>query len=323
MNATGEVRSSTSASPRASLSSGTVGAIYSVLAYAMWGVLPLYWKMFAGISPVEIVAHRMLWSLPFALLLVMARRHLAALARVLRSPRQVALLTGTAALLSVNWGIYIYGVNTGRIVETSLGYFINPLVNVALGFLFLKERFNRWQVVALVLAAAGVANFIWSLGTWPWIALMLAFSFGLYGLARKTVQAGARVGLSVETLAMAPAGVAIVAYGLVTGSGHFGAIGLRDVAFVATGVVTVLPLLWFAEGARRLRLSTLGIIQYLAPSLQFLLGVFLYREPFTTAHAVTFGTIWTALAIYSLSTWRTARRAAALAAGGGDVVQIV
>ena len=143
MKRTGEVRSTTSASPRASLSSGTVGAIYSVLAYAMWGVLPLYWKMFSGISPVEIVAHRMLWSLPFALLLVMARRHLAALARVLRSPRQVALLTGTAALLSVNWGIYIYGVNTGRIVETSLGYFINPLVNVALGFLFLGERFNR------------------------------------------------------------------------------------------------------------------------------------------------------------------------------------
>lgn len=207
----------------------------------------------------------------------------------------------TATLFACNWGLYIYGVNTNRVVETSLGYYINPLVNVLLGFLFLKERLNRFQTVAVGLAAIGVANFIAHVGTVPWIALALAFSFGFYGLLRKLAAIPPIVGLTVETLLITPVAVALMSYWAVSGTTHWGQSGLITVLFIGCGVITSMPLLWFNTAALRLRLSTMGFFQYLAPSFQLLLGVFLYHEPFTPNHTVTFGLVWTALVLYSTS----------------------
>ncbi|HEY9762012.1 MAG TPA: EamA family transporter RarD, partial [Trichocoleus sp.] len=209
------------------------------------------------------------------------------------------LLLTTALLLTFNWGLYIYGVNTERVVETSLGYFINPLVSVLLGFLFLKERLTRWQQIAVLLAVVGVANFVWQFGAVPWIALGLAFSFAFYGLLRKIVPVSPLVGLAVETLLITPFAIALVTYWTATGDSHFGTSEEITALFIGAGVATSMPLLWFNNAAKRLQLSTLGFFQYIAPSIQLMLGVFLYREPFTLTHAITFGCIWSALLIYS------------------------
>ena len=234
----------------------------------------------------------------FGLLLIQRRQR--EFADVWRSPRHIGILLLTATILACNWGLYIYGVNTNRIVETSLGYYINPLVNVILGSLFLKERLNRVQIVAVGLAAIAVVNFIWQMGIVPWIALTLAFSFGFYGLLRKSAAIAPMVGLTVETLLITPVAVVLMSYWAVTGTAHWGQ-GWLTVLFIGCGVLTSMPLLWFNTAAKRLRLSTMGFFQYLAPSLQLLLGVFLYHEPFTSNHIVTFGLVWTAIALYSSS----------------------
>lgn len=212
----------------------------------------------------------------------------------------------TATLLSCNWGLYIYGVNSNRVVETSLGYYINPLVTVLLGCIFLKERLHRGQQMAVLLAAFGVGYFIWQLGTIPWIGLGLAITFAFYGLLRKVVQAGPLVGLAVETLLITPVVLLFVGYLAAQGHSHFGETPLKTLLFMGAGVATSLPLLWFNNAAKRLPLSTLGFFQYLAPSLALLLGVFLYGEPFTLAHGITFSCIWVALAIYSVTSLRLA-----------------
>lgn len=277
------------------------GAFYAVLAYTSWGLLPLYWKLFGHIPALEVLSHRILWSMVFLFGLLLIQRRLKEFADVWRSPRHVGILLLTATILACNWGLYIYGVNTNRVVETSLGYYINPLVNVLLGFLFLKERLNRVQTLAVGLAAIGVANFIWHVGTVPWIALALAFTFGLYGLLRKSAAIPPMVGLTVETLLITPVAVVLLSYWAVTGTAHWGQSGLMTVLFIGCGVITSMPLLWFNTAAKRLRLSTLGFFQYLAPSLQLLLGVFLYHEPFTPNHTITFGLVWTAILLYSSS----------------------
>jgi chloramphenicol-sensitive protein RarD len=222
---------------------------------------------------------------------------------VWRSPRTMLLLLFSASLLSVNWGLYIYGVNTDRVVETSLGYFINPLVNVLLGAIVLKERLRWGQQAAVALAAIGVTYFVWQLGTVPWIALSLAFSFGLYGLVRKLIPVSPMVGLAVETIWMSPLALLLLSYKTLTvGSSlppHLGMILL----FFSAGIVTTFPLLWFNNAAKRLRLSTLGFIQYLAPTLQLLCGVLLYHESFTSTHLITFSCIWLALLIYSTTSF--------------------
>lgn len=277
------------------------GVLYAVLAYTSWGLLPVYWKLFSQIPAVEVLSHRILWSLVFLFGLLLCQRRLKQFEDVWRSPRHLGILLLTATLLACNWGLYIYGVNTNRVVETSLGYYINPLVNVLLGFLFLKERLNRFQTVAVGLAAIGVANFIAHVGTVPWIALALAFSFGFYGLLRKLAAIPPIVGLTVETLLITPVAVALMSYWAVSGTTHWGQSGLITVLFIGCGVITSMPLLWFNTAALRLRLSTMGFFQYLAPSFQLLLGVFLYHEPFTLNHTVTFGLVWTALVLYSTS----------------------
>lgn len=279
------------------------GHIYALFAYGAWGLLPIYWKFFEHSSAVEVLCHRMIWSLVFLSSLLLLQRRQAEV-RALFKSRQLGMLLLSAALLTCNWGLYIYGVNTDRVIETSLGYFINPLVSVLLGFLFLKERLRRWQQVAVALAAIGVGYFIWQFGSVPWIALGLAFTFAFYGLVRKVVAIAPMVGLAVETLMITPAAITLIIYWRVTGGGTFGSSLPLSLLFIGAGIVTSMPLLWFNNAAKRLRLSTLGLFQYLAPSMQLVLGVFLYGEPFTSTHAITFGFIWTALLLYSSTSLR-------------------
>lgn len=277
------------------------GAFYAVLAYTAWGLLPLYWKLFGSTPALEVISHRILWSMVFLLGILLAQRRLREIAAVGRSPRQLGILFLTATILAGNWGLYIYGVNTNRVVETSLGYYINPLVNVLLGVAFLKERLNRVQVMAVGLATIGVAVFIWQMQTLPWIALALAFSFGAYGLLRKSAAISPVVGLTVETLLITPIAIGLLGYWSAIGTAHWGESGKMTALFLGCGIITSLPLLWFNTAAKRLQLSTLGFFQYLAPSFQLMLGVFLYREPFTLTHLVTFGLVWSAIALYASS----------------------
>ena len=275
------------------------GVIYAVLAYTAWGLLPIYWKAFGQIPAIEVLSHRVVWSMVLLIGLLVWQRRISEFSQLWRFPRKVSFLLVTALLLTFNWGLYIYGVNTQRVVETSLGYFINPLVNVLLGFVVLKERLKWEQQIAVLLASLGVANFVWQLGTVPWIALGLAFSFAFYGLVRKIVSVSPMVGLAVETLLATPVAFAFIGYTAATGTGHFSANLWIMLLLIGAGFVTSFPLLWFNNAAKRLRLSTLGFFQYIAPSWQLLLGIFLYHESFSRTHAVTFGLIWLALVIYS------------------------
>lgn len=277
------------------------GAGYALLAYGTWGMLPMFWKLFQSrqIPAIEVLAHRMVWSIPVVLGLLFIQSRLPELKAEFRQVKRLPLLFITALMLGCNWGLYIYGVTSNHIVETSLGYFINPLLNVVLGAVFLRERLNSWQVMAVLLAAAGVGNLIWNLGEWPWLALTLAVTFSIYGLLRKVAPAAPLIGLSVETILLAPLALAFLLYQATGSGGHFGSGTLLDLLFMATGLATSLPLLWFALAGKRLRFATLGLFQYIAPSLQFILGVFFYGEHFTRIHTITFICIWSGLAIYS------------------------
>ncbi len=278
--------------------------MYAVLAYTAWGLLPIYWKFFGQIPPAEVVSHRIIWSLVFLGGLLVLQHRQPEFTQLWGDRQRLGVLLATALLLAFNWGLYVYGVNSDRVVETSLGYFINPLVSVLLGFVFLKERLQLGQKLAVLLAAVGVANFIWHFGAVPWIALALACSFAVYGLLRKVVAVSPMVGLAMETLLIAPLALILVGYGAATGSGHLGRGWPTLLLFMGAGIVTSMPLLWFNNAAKRMQLSTLGFFQYMAPSLQLLLGVFLYHEPFTATHTVTFGCIWLALVLYSFTALR-------------------
>ncbi|MEM0981429.1 MAG: EamA family transporter RarD, partial [Cyanobacteria bacterium P01_H01_bin.58] len=246
------------------------GGLYALLAYGSWGLLPVYWKLLQQSNSVEILCHRIIWSLVFLSGLLLLQRRQAEFQALFKSPKNLGLLLVSATLLTCNWGMYIYGVNAARVVETSLGYFINPLVSVLLGFIFLKERLHRGQQLAVGLAAIGVGYFVWQFGAVPWIALGLAGTFAFYGLVRKVVAIAPMVGLAVETLLVTPIALMAVSYWGVTGEGTFGLSGFTTLLLIGAGVVTSLPLLWFNNAAKRLRLSTLGICQYLAPSLQLI-----------------------------------------------------
>ncbi|MGG6292868.1 EamA family transporter RarD [Leptolyngbya sp. AN02str] len=286
-----------------------MGAVYALLAYGSWGILPIYWKLFGQTPAVQVISHRVVWSMVFLSMLLLLQHRRTELAQLVRSPKTVALLFTSAALLTLNWGIYVHGVNTDRVVETSLGYYINPLVNVLLGFVVLRERLSRWQQLAVGLAILGVGNFVWQLGVVPWIALLLALTFAFYGLIRKLVPVAPLLGLAVETGLMGSFALLAIAYWAATGSSQFGSDWRLTLLFIGAGIITSMPLLWFNNAAKRLQFSTLGFFQYLAPSLQLLLGVFLYGEPFTPTHMITFGLIWTALLLYSASSWMNHRGA--------------
>jgi chloramphenicol-sensitive protein RarD len=282
------------------------GLAAAVAAFLMWGLFPLYWKLLAAVPALEVVAHRMVWGLVSVAIWVTLRGRWADARAVASRPATVLRLAGSGALISLNWLLYIWAVINDHVVEASLGYFINPLVNVLLGVLVLRERLGRAQWIAVALATAGVAVLTLWHGRLPWIALALAVSFGLYGLARKTVGADAVVGLLWETALVTPLAAGYLVVLGQRGSGAFGAVDLATSALLALGgAVTAVPLVLFAVGARALPLSTVGFLQYLSPSLQFLLAVFVFREPFTPVHAASFAFIWAALAIL---TWDLRRR---------------
>lgn len=270
-------------------------------AFLLWGLFPLYWKPLAAVPALEVVAHRTFWGMLSVAAWVTLRRRWRDIRIIARSPRPLVILTGTAALIAFNWLLYIWAVTHDHVMESSLGYFINPLVTVLLGVLVLRERLGRLQTGAVALAGAGVAVLTLGYGRFPWIALGLATSFALYGLARKTVAADAVVGLLVETALLAPLAAGLLLVKEHDGTAAFGHSGvLTTVLLLLAGPVTAVPLVLFTQGARRLPLSTVGLFQYISPSCQFLLAVLVYREPFTASHAATFGCIWAALA---LLTW--------------------
>lgn len=281
------------------------GVAYAASAYLTWGLFPLYFRALAGVPAPEVLAHRIVWSLVFLAALVTALRRWRGVLAQLRAPGTLATLAVTAVLISSNWLTYIWAVNSGRVLEASLGYFVNPLVTVLLGVVFLREPLTPRQIAAVALAGAGVLALVVRAGRVPWVALALAFTFGLYGLLRKRVPIEAVAGLLGEVGVLAPLALLYLA---TLRPGHFGASPRHTALLAASGVVTAMPLIWFAEGVRRLRLSTVGLLQYLNPSLQFAIAVFLFGERFTAAHGVAFGCIWASLAIYTAEALSAARR---------------
>ncbi|MFC7515613.1 EamA family transporter RarD [Herbaspirillum sp. GCM10030257] len=278
-----------------------IGMLYAATAYALWGIFPLYFKSLQEVPPLEILLHRMVWSLAFVVVVLAWRRHWGWLRGVMRQPKVLAGFAASAVLLSSNWFIYIWAVNNGNVVEASLGYFINPLFNVLLGSLLLRERLRVVQWMAVALAACGVAWLTWHGGHLPWIALLLAATFAFYGLLRKTASLGALEGLALETLLLFP--VAFIYLAVLASQGHNSFITAStstQLLLAAAGPITAIPLLLFAAGARRIPLSLLGLLQYIGPTIQLLLGVWLYHEPFGGARLAGFALIWGALAVYSL-----------------------
>jgi chloramphenicol-sensitive protein RarD len=282
------------------------GVIYAATAFVVWGVIPIFWKQIDYVPAVEIVMHRIVWTLIFAAGVIFALGKWPALREALTTRKTLQMLTASALLIAVNWGLFIWAVNVGRITETSLGYYINPLVSIALGVALLSERLSRVQLVAVALAVAGVVNQTIAVGVPPWISLTLAISFGLYGLIRKQVQVDSLVGLAVEAAILTPVALGYLIHLEMTGGALFLSHDTKtDVMLVLAGPFTAVPLLLFAAGVRRIKLSTVGFLQYLAPSISLVLAVLVYGEPFTSAQAVTFGFIWLALALIS---WQALRR---------------
>ena len=276
------------------------GVLYALLAYLTWGLTPVYWKALGHVDAAEILAHRFLWTVVATLLLLLFLRRLPELKDAWQERRERWLLVVSGALIALNWGIFIWAVNVDRIVDTSLGYYLNPLINVAIGFVLLGERLSRAQVLAVAIAAVGVGALAIEQGGLPWISLALAFSFALYGVAHKWTRVRPIPGLAFEAMSMVPLGIGLLAWfpdappgAIANGDGWTRAL------LVGAGPVTALPLVAFASAARRLPLSTLGLFQYLAPSLSLVIAVLVYGEPFRAVQGFAFGCIWLALAIYT------------------------
>ncbi len=286
-------------------SEGRRGAAFGASAFLWWGFAPLYFKAVGVVAPLEVLAHRITWSLVFLVVLLALRGRLRSTFAMFRDRRTILTMSLTTCLIAVNWLVFIWSIANDRLVEASLGYFINPLVNVAFGAVFLRERLRRPQLVAVGLAACGVAWLTIRQGHAPWIALVLAISFAIYGLLRKLARPSGLEGLTLETTLLVPLAVGWMLWRQAHGALSFGTAGWRiSLLLCAAGPITALPLIWYAEGVRRLRFSTIGFLQYLSPTFQFLLAVVAFGEPFTRMHAVGFSAIWAALALY---TWDTAR----------------
>lgn len=291
------------------------GLIYGLCAYLLWGVLPIYFKALAHVSPGEILGHRIIWSLVFLGALVSLRRRWPAIRVAIVNPRVLLTLVATSILIAVNWLVYIIAVVSGHVLEGSLGYYLNPLVNILLGVVLLGERLSRPQLFATVLAAAGVAVLAAGAGTGLWISLTLAFSFATYGFLRKVAPVDSLEGLAIETMLLAPFALGWIWWLQSSGAGGLSVWSGGTVALlVLGGAITAIPLLLFTGAAKRLPYSTLGFLQYIAPSLQFLTAVLLFGEPLTPAHIICFGAIWTALLIFALDGWRRASRSRRLLA---------
>ena len=287
-----------------------LGVAAALAAYLYWGLLPIYFKLIYAAPAVEIIAHRILWSIPVLAGFLLLRDGKAFWRRMRLPSRTLLGLLLSSVLVVSNWLIFVWAVISGNIMSTSLGYFITPLVQFLLGFLVLHERMSRTRRLGVLIAAAGTVYLGWYLGTPPWISLSLAITFGLYGLVRKLLDVGPMVGLLWETLLMALPALVYMGWAARSGSLYLGTAGLQqDVLLVLAGLITIVPLMWFNVAARRLKLSTVGFFQYIAPTMTFLLSVFVYAEPFTQGHAVAFGCIWFALAMISVETWRKSRAA--------------
>jgi chloramphenicol-sensitive protein RarD len=283
------------------------GVLYAALAYMAWGLIPILFKQLGNVNPFEVVMHRMVWSLLFLMGVLAVLKRWAWLRDVAGQPRVLLAFAASAFLLSVNWSVYVWAVHNAHVVDASLGYFILPLVNVAFGFAFLRERPRPVQLLAVAVAAAGVVWLTVQAGRLPWVALVLAISFGIYGLLRKVASLGALEGLTLETLLLAPFALGLLAWWTWHGQGALvqGSASTMGWLLLA-GPLTAVPLLLFAAGARRIPMATLGILQYISPSLQMLLGVWLYGEAFNPARAIGFYLIWLALVVYSLdSLWHS------------------
>lgn len=286
------------------------GLLFGLTAYTIWGVAPAYWKYLGAYPPIELLAQRTLWSGVIATGLLALTGGFATFRVLVRSPRHALPVAGAATLLAVNWLVFIYAVHTDRIVATSLGYYLNPLVNIVLGLAVLKERLRPLQWVAVGIAAFGVCQYVFALGELPWIAVVLALTFGLYGLIRKTAPVEPIVGFGIEMAVLAVPSLALIATLTLSGVATLPSGDLVTDAVVAgSGLLTAAPLLCFNAAARRLQLTTVGILQYLAPSMALVLAVTLYGEPFERVHAITFGCVWMALLIFTAeSIWMSRRR---------------
>ena len=281
----------------------TVGVFYALAAFLFWGANPIYFKAVAGVPALEVLAHRVVWAVLFLAALTTWAQGWREIGRVLKDRRTLAYLVLTTGIISINWLIYIWAIAEARVLETSLGYFINPLVNVLLGVILLRERIGPWRSLAVILAAIGVLHMTLRVDGLPWVALSLAFTFGFYGLIRKLIRVEAVAGLFIETTMLLPLALSYLGYLFWAGQGTFlNASVSLDLLLLLAGPVTALPLIWFTAAARRLEYSTIGFFQYIAPSCQFLLAVVVYGESFTRDHLISFVLIWCALAIFA---WRT------------------
>ncbi len=277
------------------------GFVFALVAYLMWGVLPFYMKLVAHIPAAEVVAHRVLWSVPIAGAVLVALGRTADVRAALRSPRTLAMAALTAGLISVNWGIYVWAIAVDRTLETALGYYINPLMSVAMGALLLGEKLHRAQIVAIALATLAVVVLTVEAGGLPWVSLALALTFAAYGFLRKTLPIGPSQGFFLEVLILAPLALGYVLLLQATGAGHFFASGADFGLLLLAGAVTAAPLILYGFGAKLLRYSTIGIMQYVSPTIVAFIAVFIFGEPFGLGRAVAFALIWTALAIYTWS----------------------
>jgi len=274
------------------------GIWYALGAYVLWGLFPIYWKWLGHVPAIQVIGHRIGWSFALLMIVIFTTRQWKKFRSTL-TRRVLGLYSIAGLLLSINWLVYVWGVNSEHVVETSLGYFINPLLSVLLGMIFLKERLRPMQWLPIGLAASGVIYLTWTYGSLPWIALTLAFTFGFYGLVKKTSPLGSLYGLTLETGWVLLPAIGYLVYVESIGQGAFGQAGiLSDILMIGAGAVTTIPLLMFASAAKRIPLTMVGIMQYIAPTIQFLLGVLIYKEPFTTTRLIGFSLVWIALIVF-------------------------
>jgi chloramphenicol-sensitive protein RarD len=282
-----------------------LGIIYTASTYILWGFLPIFWKQLDHVGPGQILAHRIVWSFVFMLFVLTFSRNwhgfLKECKKLLKEKKKLVGIILASALISANWLIFIWAVNTDHIIQVSLGYYINPLVSILLGVIVLKEKLSFWQVTAFALAAIGVLYMTIQFGVFPWVSILLAMSFGLYGLLKKVVTLKAMYGFTIETLIVTPIALLFLIQSNIGQLSSLEILSNTSVLLIISGVVTAVPLLLFAAGASRIPLSMVGFLQYFAPTLMLILGVLLYHEPFTNVHLVAFAFIWTACAVYSLS----------------------
>ncbi len=277
------------------------GIWFAIGAYGFWGLFPIYWKWLTHVSALQLIGHRIIWSCVILLVIVWVTRQWQSFRAAIAAPRVLRIYVAAAMVLTINWLVYVWGVNAGFIIETSLGYFINPLLSVSMGVIILRERLRPLQWIPVILAAIGVAYLTIAYGSLPWIALTLAFSFGTYGLVKKLAPLNSLYGLTLETAILFIPAFLFLIFSDATGQGAFLHTGIvSDILLIGAGVVTTIPLLLFASAARRIPLSFIGILQYIAPTLQFLLGVLVYREPFSLTQFIGFGIVWVALIIFAL-----------------------